>query len=392
LNTPEGDAEMQDSHSDGKNGRALESVDSNGYHSFLRYSISHNHSNHWSRHATIRHSNLVQFEFRHFSLPEDRETVEAMLSSFGKSHEGILSHPDSIFMRDLNHMGMVTTTMDVIYQLQKLWTKSSPRPCPANCHPIRARIRFHTYTRPTDWQLVRRLTCITISELAAKVLMEISVGPNLVPSDHWSVHGCRCFLTEAQSLRSLSGKNSLDSAAMFLCFDLEPPDRQSLNLDLHLRWVTPSLFEDPTNPFGDTSTSSALDSVMSSLEPFWGLYKSSILEEIPPESNVSPSLARLLPEPTGKFRDGGILFKKPSYWSEICPTFCFMIYDDSSFDDEPALSEKIIRACNSGEGYGDLDGSFFDALRLPSPSDRRAIRLWADILSKNEAPDAEWPL
>lgn len=147
---------MQDCRPDEGGSRAIGSTDQNGCHHLLRFSTVHNGSNRWSRHATIRHSNLVLSSFHHFAIPEDRMALEACLNSFGM--EGI--GPAARYLSGLlDKRNAVVSTMNAISLLENLWTRNNPRPFAENDFPVRARIFFHTFFQPNDWQIVRELSC-----------------------------------------------------------------------------------------------------------------------------------------------------------------------------------------------------------------------------------------
>lgn len=160
---------MQDYRPDEGGSRAIGSTSQNDCHHLLRFSTIHNGSTHWSGHATIQHSNLVLFSFRHFAVPEDRMALEACLDSFGMGGIG----PAARYLSGLlDTRNAVVSTMNAISLLENLWTRDNPQPFAENHFPIRARILFHTFFQPNDWQIVRELSCVTSSERAAKGIRE----------------------------------------------------------------------------------------------------------------------------------------------------------------------------------------------------------------------------
>jgi hypothetical protein len=226
------DSEMHDYHLDEGNNESVGSIETNNYHPLLRFSTSHNTLNPWSRHATIRHANLVLFSFHHFSVPEDRRVLETCLHSLGM--DGGIPYAAKCLLEFFGDKNAVTIPIDRIHQLESLWTRNGPRFIPGKHYPIRARILFRTFLKPKDWQLVRDLSCATSSRLATKELMKIAGKEWPTPSNIWEFHRCPCLITEAEILRWLFGKDSMISAANNLRLRLESSGQ---NAEAHLRWV-----------------------------------------------------------------------------------------------------------------------------------------------------------
>lgn len=378
----EDDTEMQDIHLVEEDHETVRSTNLNDYHPLLRFFISNNSSNHWSRHATIRHSNVVLFSFRHFAIPEDGEALGVCLNSFRMA--GGITHAAKCLSELLEEKNVVTITMNGVYQLENLWARTSHQPVSENDCPIRARILFHTYLRSKDWQVVRELSCVTGSRRAIEELVIKAGNTWSWPSNDWTVHRCPCLITDTQSLRSLCGKESTTSAALNLSLHLEPLVHD--NAEAHFRWATQSNTEADEARFDPWA---ALNLKSSSHRSISGLRYRSILEELLPGRSAPPFLVPLLRIPTRLGVNGAILLKKPPSWSAICPTFCLMVFDESSFDDEPGLSQKITRVFNAGDIYVvQLDGSRGNVI---SESDESAIGVWTDILSGKKAADAHWP-
>lgn len=121
INLESDDTAMQDLDPTPQDDDAIDPVDLNDNHPLQRFSISQNHPNHWSRHATIRHSDLVFFSFRHFAVPEDLNALEAYLKSLG-GHEGI-ANAAKCLSELFEHADAVRLSVNEIYQLESLWTR-----------------------------------------------------------------------------------------------------------------------------------------------------------------------------------------------------------------------------------------------------------------------------
>ena len=380
----DGDSEMKDAIFGGKDDGVVRSAIRTDYHPLLRFSISQNDSNNWSRHVTIRHSNLVYFDFRHFAIPEDHKEIKACLNTFGM--DGGISHAAKCLLGLLDEKTAVGTTMDRIYELEQLWTRATPQISPRNRYPVRAQIMFNSHLRSKDWQLVRQISCLTGSPRAVKALSEIAGKSASSFSDPSKGQDCccrgvHCLVKEARPLRSLSGGESMVCAASNLNLRLGLKEQD--NTRCNFQWT--SLEEAPE---GHLDLWSALGSDRCSHGSISGLYQSSVLEEILAGSPVPPSLAPLITVHSWKLLHGAILMKKMSFWPGICPTFCFMVFDNTSFDNLPGLVEKIIRVWNSNYFFtGPLDrvrGSYPDSY---------AIEKWTDIVleSITEPKHAERP-
>jgi hypothetical protein len=385
VSTPDSqavDTEMQGLHFTEQEDGSDMSIDLHEHHSLLRFSIGQNSLNHWSRHATIRHSNLSIFSFRHLAVPEERKALEACLNSFHMD-EG-MTNAAQCLLELLSYKNAVTITMNGIHQLENLWTRKSPHSAPTHENPVRARILFHTFLRPHDWQVVRELSCVTSSQRATEELMKIAGKRWHMFSDNWTIHHCSCLITDAQSLRSLRGKLSMNSAAHNLHLHLEVSEQDSAAV--HMRWVMPPNVEECEGKLGLWER---LTSDSPHYRPF-DLQHSSVLEEVLPGRSIPLSLAGLLQVPSDFGLHGAIILKKPPSWPASCPGFCFMVFDETSFDDEPGLGAKILQAYKARDLYVFQRNGAVSSGR--SELNRSAVRLWADILMGRKSPDAQWPL
>jgi hypothetical protein len=379
----EEDIEMQDCDLTEKHDGTLSPVILNDSHPFLRFSRSQNSVDHWSRHATIQHANMVYFSFRHFAIPEDREALEAFLNSL--SMEGSIAQAARCLSELFEEQNTVTVTMKGVSQLESLWMRNNCRKFSGKDYPVRARILFHTYLQSDDWQLVRRLSCVTSSQGATEELLRIAGKAVPGPLYGWSLHRCQCLMEGTQSLRSVSGKVSMIIATKDTRLRLKLSERE--NDGVHLRWVKSSLGEELG---AGLDLWASLGSDPSTSTPKSGLHHSDVLMEVLSGTCLASCLPWFDDIPSGFGQYGAIVLKKSSLWPASCPTFCCLVFDQTNFDDELALGDKIVRTCNAGDLYAILP--YGCIARTPSVLDTAAIDLWTQILMMLQVPDAEWPL
>jgi hypothetical protein len=372
---------MQDSDPEETLSENLEAEPRIEGHPLLRFQTTNPQPNHWTRYATIRHSDLVLFSFRHFAIPEDLETPETSLESFN-TPGGIPQAANDLSIILLHTTHGVTITINGVHELEAIWTRKPHVVSFDNDRPVRARIIFRTYIRPRDWQVVRELTCITASQPAIKKLFRIAGRVSLGGSSDGIVHRCPCLLTDAQCLRSLTSRTSTTSAAYRVVLCLQAPGHG--DADAHLNWITwPQSGDEGAilDRFG--SAMSSLHAGGSRLVP--GLLYSGAMEDVAPGRSITSSLAPLLRLGSKIGKEGAILLKKPLSWPATCPTFCLMVFDNASFDDEPALAQKIIFVYRANDVYvvrhiGSRGG-------VVTKSDESAIATWTEILMGERAVD-----
>ena len=382
------DASLGSINRDEEDDESLTSTHQDDQHPLLRFSSSHNRAKPWNQHATIRHSNMVLFSFRHIAVPDEAEALGAWLDSF-KAPEERPQFSQMLLLRIIERCKAVMITVNGVLQLENLWTRTNHQLSSKNDDPILAWIWFHSYVRPEDWQVVRELRCVTVSKPAIiNLKRRAGVIPSQGPID-WIVHRCHCLTADAQSLRSLCGKDSMISAAMALSLRLDSVVHA--NDEVHFGWVRCSDAEAEVEATGAHLWRSAYaeDTVIPSIL----IHNSSdLLEELLPGKVVPPSLVSHLRMRAGFGAKGAILLKKSFRQPASCPTYCLMVLDETDFDDEPGLGHKVIQVASIGDYYvGQFGGGFARAIS-PRESDKPAIELWADILCGKAADDAEWPL
>jgi hypothetical protein len=121
-----------------------------------------------------------------------------------------------------------------------------------------------------------------------------------------------------------------------------------------------------------------------------GFHSKELLEELLPGKVVPPFLANILKIPVGFGNSGAALLQHAPPWpARAFPRYCLMVFDDTSFDDEPALGRKIDRLSNAGDLYVPERNE----IRRKDVSDleKCAFDVWADVLLGKAPSYAQWP-
>ncbi|KAF9888240.1 hypothetical protein FE257_008809 [Aspergillus nanangensis] len=179
--------------------------------------------------AVIRNADEVFFTFHHLMLPETQAEMISILTSV-QPNDSIVAAAQHL----LNLIGIeepLVVNGEILSQMEEMWTGSSRRPSPYLSGPILALISFRTYFRPTDWQLLRDISCITASTDAINMLGSIAFDgyDSVVDPSELEISG----LTgdAMRPLRAVWGHESTAIAAKDLCLSLE---KRALGYD----WVT----------------------------------------------------------------------------------------------------------------------------------------------------------
>jgi hypothetical protein len=402
LEAEEDDTEMEDISPSEEDHANLSSSDPNdeenaslGFgdptdeHPLLRFSSSHKDSKCWSKHATIRHSDLVLFSFHHAAVPEDPDVLRAWLSQSNATGD----HLQEIMLLCclIQETNAVTITMNGILQLENIWTRTTHQLGSENDDPMIAWVWFHSYIRSRDWQVVREMNCLTVSARSFSELVAMAGIPWTPLSDDWIAHRCHCLAENAESLRSLCGKESAIAAMSDLVLRLETYLRG--DGEAHFRWTKESATATVATTALDADRRSLWKSVSSRSRlqvHTSGFHSKELLEELLPGKVVPPFLANILKIPADFGNSGAVLLQSAPVWpARAFSRYCLMVLDETSFDDEPALSRKIVRLSDAGDLYV-LERN---EIRRKDVSDveNYAFDLWADILSGKVPSNAQWP-
>jgi hypothetical protein len=311
-------------------------------------SINPNGSSNRAVNAYARDSNQVLFSFFHFTVPDNYEELLDYLSSLNTT--GGITQAARHLLELLEDRTAVIITMNGVHHLEDLWTRTRPETVDQDDYPIRSRILFHTYLQSEDWQIVRTISCFTCSQSALQKLAVIAGSRThrrtLLTSD-WSPHRCPCLIAQAQSLRSLWGKESLFSSAKNLALHLETyvDDKDHI----HFTWAAQleSGLDETMLGFG-----AQLDENHHSPRFTRGVYQSTLLEDLVPGRLAPPFLSPLLGIPLRFGVHGAIMLKKPVSWPSSSPLFCLMVLEgDIKDDDGDGVAQMAARVCGAGDFY-----------------------------------------
>jgi hypothetical protein len=346
-------------------------------------------SKHWSKHATIRHSDLVLFSFHHAAVPEEPDALRAWLAlsnTNGGNPQGKMLL--SCLIQETN---AVTITMNGILQLENTWTRTTRQLRSENDDPMIAWVWFRSYIRSRDWQVVRELNCLTVSAHSFRELVAIAGIPWTPLSDDWIAHRCHCLTKNAESLRSLCGKESAITAMSNLVLRLETYLRD--DGEVHFRWTEESNTATIVATVLNADRSSLWKSV-SSRSRFHaeasGFHSKELLEQLLPGKVVPPFLANILKIPAGFGNSGATLLQHaPVGPARAFPRYCLMVFDETSVDDEPALGQKVVQLSNTGDLYV-LERNEIRRRDVSGP-EKRAFGRWADVLLGEVQRNTQWP-
>ena len=139
---------MPDAHLAEEDLEVLRTTNSSHCRLLLPSATAQGKSIHWAEHATIRHSNLVLFTFRHLEIPEDEQDLKAYLMALRVSTN--IARAVTYILELLSEENAVTITMNGVHQLDNLWFRTNNQQHLVDDRRIHARIQFHTYVRPKD--------------------------------------------------------------------------------------------------------------------------------------------------------------------------------------------------------------------------------------------------
>lgn len=302
-------------------------------HPYLRWRNVGSQAAPWTRFTTIRHSNMVLFDFHLHVLPQD-----------GDSLENFIKHmmPDTPMRegaRLLLHLFLTATvsvTADAVLNFERLWIGTDDGFDQTYQEPVRAHVGFATCFRVSDWQIVRRLTCTVFTLPGTKELVRIAdlelsaaVSPSI-----WSGSLHPTLGAAIRSLRVLSGKESVIAAALRLCLCLEI--RQSETQTAEYQWR-------PCQAHSEHYGFSTLkDTCWARFEGGEELRCQHKVTEVLAGPRIPPNLQPYLKAPISLGANGAILLKKPLYWPESCPLWCLFVLKTLDFHDAPRLGRLML--------------------------------------------------
>ncbi|KIW40797.1 uncharacterized protein PV06_07970 [Exophiala oligosperma] len=312
----------------------------------------------WAAHATIRHSNVVQYSYWQLILPVDKKVLENCLEVvFPK-----ISAEEAARQ-------LVNTMCDTNMTVKTRWKFDAKQMPPGESPGVEILVRALVYAqcalKPENWRITRRLSCILCSQRALQQLAEIAhvVLPptGLVDDEIGSGINCQQVLQAIDKLKLCSGQKSAGLAMFRRQLCLRATHKVSDGFE-ELEWFAFSHQSSATN-VGTIKTTRKLASVIAStffgrkrhptVAPVLAPYveAESTLHILPTDHEMD-NLARREADAL-RFKSPGILIKKPTTWPGKTPEFCLLVTEENvDFEDEVRLGEMIEEAQAADEVFG----------------------------------------
>ena len=186
--------------------------------------------------------------------------------------------------------------------------------------PVLILLACQSWLDPPDWQVTRALTCISCSPEAARQLAMLAERNSIVPSlSFWRAHDCSCLLEAIKQFELLDVRQSVQAAwsrdIFCVITGANAAEKQ------HLGWIRCA--ENASRAHIDK-----LQSILTGLRD----YSNSRPVKLPrSQTGVALAVRQLID--TAKLNGvPGILVKRPSSWSENCPPWCYLMFDQQ-YDD-----------------------------------------------------------
>lgn len=324
----------------------------------------------WKRNFVIRDTNEVFFSFRHLTLPELTNELTAILKPPGLGDEDVRQNASKLLgLFNLERPLLLPTSF--ISQLETLWTGAN------NKHPILdsdeiifSHISFQSYFRPSDYHIMREISCITASYGAIDSLHSLSGTKCSVSSSYPNVS---IRLEKVLPLTMLSGLDSLRAAARNLRLTLCVIQKASGPV-LPCDWLK--------HPSQGEFVSSLWDNLESCspgilLFPIFGC--SSELRRMAIASQCSDnSLQKFLKQGKSQLPHGAAILKTPAHLLHpLYPQYCLAVFDGYDLDDRHGLGHKLLQLITSGSLF---EGRYSCNV---TAQDRQFIHDWATRLRGN---------
>ena len=186
-------------------------------HHFLRWAQGSGSRKSGSQVHTIRHTDMVLFTFVHLTIPEDRETLENLLSHLARRYKLPVQEIAYSILSKLRDQagGVLATTQLRIDQLKSEWLRLAPTKIATAEAGVRALFSVRTFINLRYWQIERELLCISCKREAAQSLASIAGfrAEELQVSTDWAAETGQFPSIAFIDLRSIIGR-SLATAAI----------------------------------------------------------------------------------------------------------------------------------------------------------------------------------
>jgi hypothetical protein len=285
------------------------------------------------RQSVIRDANEVFFSFRHLTLPDATEELVAILNPPGSGGYEVMQKAIRLLnLFNLEHPLLVTA--EFISHLQKLWTgATSDHPILHSDQSVCAHISFKSYFRPSDFHIVRKISCITASFSAISTLQHLTRTKLPLSSVYAGLNPDKVL-----PLAELSGVHSLRAAARNLPLTLWVTQRD-FTAQPSCKWVKQVSHGEFVSSIWDK-----LATCSPGVLRFPIFMDSGELRMMPAtNSPLSSDLEDCLKEGKHQLLYGAALIKTPdSSLQPFNPQYCLTVFDGSDLDDRPCLGFKLL--------------------------------------------------
>ncbi|EER25114.1 hypothetical protein CPC735_017160 [Coccidioides posadasii C735 delta SOWgp] len=302
----------------------------------------------------IRNANQVFFSFRHLMLPESRDSLIEILAAI-KPGVSIIDNARYL-LTFLDTESAVVVTRLFVTDLEELWTETRSGRSELLDGAVVAHISFRTYFRPTDWHLVRQLSCITASCEAINALASIV----------WDGFSSLCrelgrapkpTLDIARDLRLLFGADSAGAAAVNLCLSLQFAEG-------HYRWIKET--RQSSNALWVALEEHIPGIPLSSIS-----FHSSTVSIVVHDSCAIDTLDQFERFGMATRSDGAIILKRPIAWLQSCPKYCLVVFDNSDIEDPDNVRHKLLQVLSN-------KGLYLENGYRKEEADQEALELWLE--------------
>jgi len=298
----------------------------------LQWGVGHEAAPPWTTVGSIRHSDVVHFEFRYFV---------SELDHFDDDHDNY----DGVSpLRLVLYRCSFYTTQQGLRRIKNLWLANATEATGADPGAfIPVTFIFQTHFDPATWQIKRVLTCIEWKNDVEK------------PDDRWQQIKAAAIRIQPQveghvlSVQRLNRRTSVWYALKGVTRVFSVIEDDSFK---NKAWYSPETLEESKTTFMKLSTQLNLNGYNLELMH----HDSALLRVgIPTDNSLeTPDLGVELDTKTGPT----MLILRPSSWPETSPKFCLFVLDELMDDSQDNLSQLLEEAKQARSFYGEANFRF----------------------------------
>jgi hypothetical protein len=311
----------------------------------LQWGVDHEHAPPWTTVGSIRHSDVVDFEFRYFVTNLDH---------FDEDYDDVSP------LRLVLYRCSFYTTQQGLRRIKNLWLANATEATGADPGAfIPVTFIFQTYFDPATWQIKRVLTCIEWKNDVEE------------PDDLWQQTKAAAIRIQPQveghvlSVQRLHRRTSVWYALKGVTLVFSAIDDDKFK---NKAWYSLESLEESKTTFMALSTQLNLNGHNLELKH----HSSALLRVSGPTDNSlgTPDLGVELDTKTGPT----MLIVRPSSWPTTSPKFCLFVLDELMGDSQDDLSQLLEEAKQARNFYGEANFRF-------TMEDWKTLRRWCKALS-----------